>query len=118
MTITASSKTGGVAKLENLTTGKTVTHTDSNKSPALCEVNAEWIVEDFSLCSDSTCQHATLAPFADYGSVKFTSASAVKGGSTVGVTGATLIDLTNNGQSSGTLSHCTNDASSVTCNYV
>jgi hypothetical protein len=118
MTIIASTKTGGTAKLENLTTGKTVTHVDSSKSPALCEYNAEWIVEDFSLCSDSSCTHTTLAPFANYGTVTFTSASAVKSGATVGVSGATLIDLTSNGQSSGVLSHCTNGANSVTCNYV
>ncbi len=118
MTVTATSKTGGVATLENLTTGKTVTHTDSRESPSLCEFNAEWIVEDFSFCENSSCSVTELAPFANYGTVEFTSASAVKSGTTVGVTGATLIDLSTNDASSGVESHCTSTASTVTCSYV
>uniref|UniRef100_L2GBT0 Aspergillopepsin-2 heavy chain n=1 Tax=Colletotrichum fructicola (strain Nara gc5) TaxID=1213859 RepID=L2GBT0_COLFN len=43
MTVDATSKTKGTAKLENLTTGKTVTHTFSSTPSTLCETNAEWI---------------------------------------------------------------------------
>ncbi|KAJ0122377.1 protease acp1 [Diaporthe amygdali] len=95
MTVTATSKTGGSAVIENLTTGTTVTEDFSNVSDgSLCEYNAEWIVEDFEECSSSN--DCSLVPFADFGTVTFTSASAVKSGTTVGVTGATIIDIEQN----------------------
>ncbi|KAG9316264.1 peptidase A4 family-domain-containing protein [Chiua virens] len=45
-TVTAYSTTSGVATIENLTNGQTVTQ-DITSDYALCEENAEWIVEDF-----------------------------------------------------------------------
>ena len=113
MTVTATSKTSGTAVIENLTTGTTVTETFSNVSDgSLCEYNAEWIVEDFSECtSANSCE---LVPFADFGTVTFTGASAVKSGSTVGVTGATIIDIE---QDNEILTSCSASSSTVTCTY-
>lgn len=49
-TVTATSSTGGTAVIENQTTGNTVTQDFSNESDgALCQTNAEWIVEDVSI---------------------------------------------------------------------
>lgn len=107
MTVTASSKTAGTAKIENLTTGKSVSHSFSGQ-PSLGEVNAEWIVEDFE-------SNGALVPFANFGTVTFTSASAVKNGATVGVTGATILDIKQNNQ---VLTDCsTSGSSTVTCTY-
>lgn len=91
VTVDASSKSGGTATVENVSSGQTVTHTFSGESAQLCETNAEWIVEDFS-------EGYSLVPFADFGTVTFTGASASTGGSSVGPSGATLIDIEQNGQ--------------------
>ncbi|OTB02914.1 hypothetical protein M426DRAFT_74259 [Hypoxylon sp. CI-4A] len=104
-TVTASSKSAGTAVIENKTTGKTVTHSFSGETDALCETNAEWIVEDFS-------SGGSLVSFADFGSVEFTGASVNSG---TGVSGATIIDIQ---QSSKVLTSCsTSGSSSVVCEY-
>ncbi|KAI1355347.1 peptidase A4 family-domain-containing protein [Xylaria sp. FL0043] len=109
ITVTASSKAAGVATLENLTTGKSVSHSFSNERNQLCEYDAEWIVEDYE-------SGGSLVAFADFDSVTFTGASAVKSGSTVGVTGAAILDIK---QGSTVLTDCTTSGSStVTCDYV
>ncbi|KAG8159839.1 hypothetical protein KVR01_010476 [Diaporthe batatas] len=113
MTVTATSKTSGTAVIQNLTTGKTVTQTFTNVADGdLCETNAEWIVEDFSECSSAN--SCTLVPFADFGTVSFTGASAVKSGTTVGVTGATIIDIKQNNE---VLTDCSASSSTVSCTY-
>jgi len=107
VTVKASSKTGGTATITNESTGKTVSHTFSGQ-PSLCEFDAEWIVEDFESGS-------SLVPFADFGTVTFTNAVATKsGGSTVGPSGATIIDIE---QSNKVLTSCSSSSSSVTCSY-
>lgn len=58
--------------------------------PALSKVNAEWIVEDFSTTSG-------LVPFANFGTVSFTGCSAVGSTGTVTPSGATLLDIKQNG---------------------
>ncbi|KAI0129075.1 acid proteinase [Xylariales sp. AK1849] len=109
MTVTATSKTAGSAVIKNVSKGTTVTHSFSGQSDALCEYNAEWIVEDFE-------SGGSLVPFADFGTVTFTGASAVKSGTTVGVSGATIIDIK---QSNKVLTDCsTSGSSTVTCTYV
>lgn len=110
VTVEASSKTTGTATVENLTKGKTVTHSFTGGVDGdLCEYNAEWIVEDFE-------QGGSLVAFADFGTVTFSSASATKSGSAVGVSGATIIDLR---QSSSVLTDCSlTGTSGVTCKYV
>lgn len=110
VTVTVTSKSAGVATVENVSTGTTKTHTFSSSSTQadLCEYNAEWIVEDFE-------QGSSLVSFADFGTVEFTSASAIKSGSTVGVTGAQILDIQ---QSSKVLTTCsTPSSSSVKCVY-
>jgi Peptidase A4 family len=112
MTVTATSTTSGSAVIENLTTGQVVSQDFSDVTDgSLCEFNAEWIIEDFEECEGSTC---SLVPFADFGTVEFTSCSAVQDGSTVGVDGATIIDIEQNGQ---ILTSCSNTDSTVTCTY-
>ncbi|KAH6705425.1 peptidase A4 family-domain-containing protein [Leptodontidium sp. 2 PMI_412] len=111
VTVTATSKTAGTAIVKNVTTGKSVTHTFSNEASlgSLCEYNAEWIVEDFE-------SGGSLVSFANFGTVAFTGASAVKSGSTVGVTGAEIIDIE---QGSTILTDCSLvGTSGVTCTYV
>lgn len=111
VTVTASSKTAGVATIKNVSTGKTVTHTFSNEASlgSLCEYNAEWIVEDFE-------ENNALVTFADFGSVAFTGASATTSSGSVGVSGATIIDIQ---QSSKILTSCSVPSSSeVLCTYV
>lgn len=73
VTISATSTTGGTATLENNSSGQSVSFTWKDESPALCEVNAEWIVEDYTVGDH-------LVAFADYGSVTFTGNSAIVGG--------------------------------------
>lgn len=112
MTVTATSKTGGSAVIENVTTGKTVTETFSGVTDgSLCEYDAEWIVEDFEECG-STC---SLVPFADFGTVTFTDANAVIGGKTTTPAAATIIDIE---QSNKVLTDCSASSTEVTCTYV
>jgi hypothetical protein len=74
----------------------------------LCEYNAEWIVEDFE-------SNGSLVPFANFGTVTFTGAQATDSGSTVGPSGATIIDIEQNGQ---VLTSVSSTSSSVTVKYV
>lgn len=86
-TVNASSTTSGTATVQNLSKGQTVSHTfDGNVYGTLCEYNAEWIVEDFSL-------NGGLVPFVDFGTVTFTGAQATSGGSVFGPSGAALIEI-------------------------
>jgi len=110
VTVTATSKTGGTAVVENVSTGKTVTHTFSGEGSegSLCETNAEWIVEDYE-------EGSSLVPFADFGTVTFTGCSASTGSGTVGTSGATIIDIKQNNK---VLTSCSVPSSSeVTCTY-
>ncbi|KAI2601949.1 peptidase A4 family-domain-containing protein [Hypoxylon sp. NC1633] len=105
MTVTATSKSAGTAVIQNVTTGKKVTHSFSGETDALCQTNAEWIVEDFS-------SGGSLVAFADFGTVQFTGAS-VNGGT--GVSGATIIDIQQSGK---VLTDCsTSGTSTVVCEY-
>ncbi|KAI0738296.1 aspergillopepsin [Daedaleopsis nitida] len=107
VTVTASSKTGGTATITNKTKGKTVSHTFSSQ-PSLCEYNAEWIVEDFE-------EGSSLVPFANFGTVTFTGASATTvSGSTVGPSGSDLIDIR---QSNKVLTSVSASSNSVTVSY-
>ncbi|CAI7611013.1 unnamed protein product [Penicillium glandicola] len=108
-TVTASSTTAGTAVIENVTTGKSVTHTFTGGVDGdLCEYNAEWIVEDFE--SDDE-----LVPFANFGTVTFSDATAKSGSTSVGPSGATLIDIE---QSKVILTSSSVSSTSVTVTYV
>lgn len=106
-TIDVTSVTTGTAVIENLTTGQSVSQALSSDD-ALCMTDAEWIVEDFEI------DHET-APFANFGSVTFTDASAVRSdGTTLGPGNSTLLDLFSDHQ----LTHTSVGQSSVTITYV
>jgi hypothetical protein len=66
-----------------------VSHTFTGQSAALQELNAEWIVEDFS-------ENSGLVPFANFGTVTFTNAKATTSSGTVGPNGADIIDIRQN----------------------
>lgn len=86
VSVQATSYTAGTAVIENLTTGKTVSKAITSSS-RLGGQNAEWIVEDFE-------QNGGLVTFANFGTVTFTQAKAgTSSGSSVGVEGATLLDI-------------------------
>ncbi|KAI1341258.1 peptidase A4 family-domain-containing protein [Xylariaceae sp. FL0016] len=104
MTVTATSKKAGTAVLENETTGKSVTHTFSGETDALCEYNAEWIVEDYE-------SGGSLVAFADFGTVTFTGAEA---NGDIGTSGATIIDIEQNNE---VLTSCSASGTTVTCEY-
>lgn len=108
VTVTATSTSSGTATVKNNSKGTSVTHTFTSQSKALQELNAEWIVEDFS-------SGGSLVPFADFGSVTFTGASATGSSGTVGPSGATIIDIK---QSGSVLTSVSTTSSSVTVTYV
>ena len=107
MGVVATSRTTGYVFLENLSTGAYVEEHLSSSSP-LCEQDADWIVEDFE-------ENGGMVPFANFGTVTFNGASATKnGGSTVGPSGATVIDIYQN----QVLTSTSIGGSSVTISYV
>ncbi|EIW84065.1 hypothetical protein CONPUDRAFT_51478 [Coniophora puteana RWD-64-598 SS2] len=89
-TVTATSTTSGTAVIENTTTGQTVTE-DLTSTYALCEENAEWIVEDFE-------ENGALVELTDFGTVTFTDAYATTSSGEVTPSGATAIDIEQNGE--------------------
>ena len=107
ITVTASSTRAGTAVITNNSKGKTVTKQITSSS-SLCEQDAEWIVEDFE-------EGSSLVPFANFGSVTFTGASASTGSSSVGPSGANIIDIEQNGK---VLTSVSTSGSSVTVSYV
>jgi hypothetical protein len=107
MTVTATSKNSGTVALENLNTGQSVSQTISNRPEQLCLNDAEWIVEDYS-------EGDSLVPFANFHSVEFTSASAVSGGARLDASGATIVDISQNGK---VLTACSASGSDVSCTY-
>ena len=86
---TSSSPSKGSCTLLNQSSGKSTTQTVSapSASATLTGANAEWIVEDYS-------SGGSLVPFANFGSVEFSSCSATTAsGSAVDASGSQLIDL-------------------------
>ena len=79
-----------------------------SSSSALCEQNAEWIVEDFE-------EGNSLVPFANFGTVTFSNAEATTKSGTTGPSGATIIDIK---QGSKVLTSVSTSGSSVTVSYV
>jgi Peptidase A4 family len=107
-TVTASSTSGGTATVTNESSGESVSYTFSGQTSELCETNAEWIMEDLS-------SGGGLLGFADFGSdFTFTGASAVDSGSTVDTTGATIMDIEQDGT---VLTSSSASGSTVTISY-
>lgn len=91
ITVEATSTSAGSATVENVSTGKKVTHTFSGSEQGdLGELNAEWIVEDFE-------QGGSLVPLANFGTVTFSGAKATSSGSSVGPSGANILDIKQSG---------------------
>jgi len=85
MAVHKTSSTAGTVTIENLTTGRTVTESLTS-THTLGGQNAEWIVEDFE-------EGNSLVPFADFGTVHFTGASASTNTETIGVNNAGIIEI-------------------------
>lgn len=93
VSIKSTSPSAGTATLTNSRTGQSVSKslTAPSAQNTLAGQNAEWIVEDFE-------SGGSLVPFANFGQVTFTGCSATAGSSSVGTSGATMIDIEQNGQ--------------------
>jgi len=107
LTVTAPSSPSGTAVIHNLSNGQSVSKSLTSTS-ALCQTNAEWIVEDFE-------EGSSLVPFADFGTITFSGASAGTTSGSVGPSGATAIDIE---QNSEVLTSVSIGSSSVTVSYV
>ncbi|RFU77480.1 aspergillopepsin-2 precursor [Trichoderma arundinaceum] len=105
--VSSTSSTAGVAVIENLTTGKTVSKSLTS-SAALGGQNAEWIVEDYE-------EGSSLVNLANWGSVVFTDATASTGSSSLDATGASILDIKQNNK---VLTSVTVSGSTVTDNFV
>ncbi|MCJ1360579.1 MAG: hypothetical protein MMC33_010587 [Icmadophila ericetorum] len=88
VSVHSTSSTKGTATIVNHSNGESATVSVSS-SAALGGQNAEWIVEDYE-------EGSSLVPFANFGTVTFTSASAGdSAGGTVGTSSATIIEIEN-----------------------
>lgn len=117
MTVLASATTNGAAHIENLTTGQSVSQAMTvSSAAALCEANAEWIVEDFLSCDSSgSCPQV---PFANFGDVTFANSLALQAGTLVTPatgSGLQVLDLYQNSQ---VLTNCAVSGSTVACTYI
>lgn len=110
MSVTATGKKSGKATLTNTNTGQTVHHTFSpdEVQSSLCQKDAEWILEDFSIIEGG---QTSLAPFADFGTVTFTNTKAVSGGQTSSAAGGQTIDMVS--QSGQTMAAASIDGNNV-----
>ncbi|KAM0245150.1 hypothetical protein ACHAQJ_010643 [Trichoderma viride] len=112
VTVTAT-KTGTNSGFTTLTVdGITVSQTFSGESFSLPGTSAEWIVEDYEV----SVLGPPFVPFADFGSVTFTGATAVVNGATLtpGEGAWFIIDLEQNGTS---ITSSSLSGSTVTINY-
>ncbi|KIL61664.1 hypothetical protein M378DRAFT_847658 [Amanita muscaria Koide BX008] len=94
LAVTASSTTDGIALIENMSNGQSVSKHLSSPSYPLCQQNAEWIVEDFE-------SGGSLSSFCNFGTVNFIDAYAyTNDGQTLSPSGATELGITSsqNGQ--------------------
>jgi len=107
LTVNASSTTSGTASINNLTNGQAVSKKLTSSSP-LCGQDAEWIVEDYM-------EGSSLVPFADFGTVTFTSAKA-SGNGAYTPSGATITEIQQNNNQVLTSTSLT--GSSVTIKYL
>lgn len=92
MSVEATSTTSGVATITNQSNGQSVTHTftSSETESSLCQTDAEWIVEDFTIIDNGS---ESLAPFAAFDTITFTDVSAISGSDSVDISGADILDL-------------------------
>jgi len=111
MTVTATSATSGVAIIQNLSTGKSITQKFTGQA-ALCQNSAEWIVENFGSLVEQY-------PFANFTTVAFTNTTATVGGKTpklVDNTGSGIYGIKKNEKAR---TEClTPSSSTVTCRFL
>lgn len=108
MAINATSSTAAIATLENLRTGQSVsTQIQAAEGDQLCQANADWIVEDFSMGGSEV-------PFPDFGSITFTHASAQSDDGTLTPRNAKIIDIKKDNK---VLTDCSTNGDDLTCKY-
>ena len=108
LTVEATSTTSGTT-VENLTTSQIVSHNfDGGVQGELHEVNAEWIVEDFTL-------GGSAVALVNFGTVVFEVAQSIGLGAPVGPSGAWTVDLLQKNQILSSV-YVTDD--SVTVKYI
>ncbi|EHK19259.1 uncharacterized protein TRIVIDRAFT_58943 [Trichoderma virens Gv29-8] len=113
VTVTAT-KTGTNSGVTTLTVdGITVSHTFTGENFSLPGTSAEWIVEDY----EYSVAGPPFVPFADFGSVTFTGATAVVNGATItpGEGNWVIIDLE---RSNSSITSSSFSGSTVTINYL
>ncbi|KAH8812224.1 Scytalidopepsin B [Xylogone sp. PMI_703] len=114
MSVVATSKTSGIASLENLTTGQKVSKTFSNvRSGSLCLTDAEFIIEDFEECQGNNCQFVPFASFSP--AVEFSQCSVTANGRSVSLNSATISEVVINNRA---ITSCSVSGSTVTCSYM
>ncbi|EKM56249.1 uncharacterized protein PHACADRAFT_140865 [Phanerochaete carnosa HHB-10118-sp] len=107
LTVTASSTTSGTVVITNNSKDQSVQRALTSDS-ALCQQDAEWIIEDFE-------ENGSQVPFANFGTVTFTDASAGTSTGSVGPSGAFLTDIYQDDQ---LVTSASVSESSVTVSYV
>jgi len=96
LTATAHTNTTGTVTIENLTQNQVVS-SPVDSTTALCQQNAEWIVEDYAA--------GGLVQFDDFGTVRFMGAmAATENHTVVGPQGATMYEIQQNGTTLATAS--------------
>ncbi|KAI0518296.1 peptidase A4 family-domain-containing protein [Xylaria bambusicola] len=109
VTVTKTSATGGTTTISS--GGRSASHTFSGQSTRLQGASAEWIVEDF-LSGNS------LVPFANFGTVTFTGATAVINGATVSASSDSPVTIDLVSSSGSVLTNTGISGTSVTVSYV
>ncbi|TRX87866.1 hypothetical protein FHL15_011255 [Xylaria flabelliformis] len=109
VTVTKTSTSGGTTTIS--ANGKSASHTFSGQSTKLQGASAEWIVEDFTSGN-------SLVPFANFGTVTFTGATAVINGATVSASSDNPTTIVLESSSGSALTSTSISGSSVTVKYV
>ncbi|KAI3316747.1 peptidase A4 family-domain-containing protein [Xylariaceae sp. AK1471] len=108
VTVTKTSTSGGTTTIS--ANGKSASHTFSGQSTKLQGASAEWIVEDFTSGS-------SLVPFADFGTVTFTGATAIINGATVQASADSPVNIELESSSGSILTSTSISGSTVTVVY-
>ncbi|KAI1425614.1 peptidase A4 family-domain-containing protein [Xylaria sp. FL1777] len=108
VTVTKTSTSGGTTTITS--GGKSASHTFSGQSTKLQGASAEWIVEDF-LSGNS------LVPFANFGTVTFTGATAIINGATVSASSDSPVTIDLVSSSGSVLTGTSISGSTVTVSY-
>ncbi|KAI0467431.1 peptidase A4 family-domain-containing protein [Xylaria cf. heliscus] len=108
VTVTKTSSSGGTTTIS--ANGKSASHTFSGQSTKLQGASAEWIVEDFTSGN-------SLVPFANFGTVTFTGATAVINGATVQASADSPVNIELESSSGSILTSTTVSGSTVTVVY-